>query len=68
MENVCIFFLAKEKTWKRIFNTKIELSQSRTEKIIIPSKTTVNWLFNDIHDIYSLLVFTEKLASFNKQL
>ena len=40
--------LAKEKTWKRVFNTDIELSQNHTEKQIIPFKTTINWLFNDI--------------------
>ena len=33
---------------KRIFNTNSELSQNRTEKQIMPSKTTINWLFNDI--------------------
>ena len=32
---------------KRIFNTKSELSQNRTEKQIMPFKTTENWLFND---------------------
>ena len=26
----------------------IKLSQNRTEKQIIPFKTTLNWLFNDI--------------------
>ena len=39
---------AKEKTCKRIFNTNSELSQNRKEKQIMSSKTTVNWLFNDI--------------------
>ena len=29
-------------------NTNRELSQNRTEKQIMPSKTTVNWLFNVI--------------------
>ena len=28
--------------------TNSELSQNRTEKEIMLSKTTVNWLFNDI--------------------
>ena len=32
MENPCTFLLAKEKTWKGIFNTSSELSQNRTEK------------------------------------
>ena len=40
--------LAKEKIRKRIFNTNSELLQNRTEKQIIPLKTTVNWLFSDI--------------------
>ena len=38
----------KETTWKRIFNTNSKLQQNRTEKQIMPSKTTLNWLFNDI--------------------
>ena len=33
---------------KCIFNTNSELSQNRTEKQIIPSKTRLNWLFNVI--------------------
>ena len=48
LEKPCTFLLAKEKTWKRIFNTNSELSQNRTEKQIMSFKTTVNWLFNDI--------------------
>ena len=39
---------AKENSCKRIFNTNSELSQNRTEKQIMPSKATVNWIFNDI--------------------
>ena len=31
-----------------MFNAKNELSQNRTEKQIMPFKTTVNWLFNDM--------------------
>ena len=30
------------------FNANSELSQNRTEKQIMLSKTTINWLFNDI--------------------
>ena len=30
LENPCTFLLAKGNTWKRIFNTNSELSQSRT--------------------------------------
>ena len=48
LENPCTFLLAKEKTWKRIFDTNSELFQNRTEKQIMLFKTTVNWLFNDI--------------------
>ena len=67
LKNPCTFKLSKEKIWKRIFNTDIELSQNRTEKQVMPSKTKVNWL--TIYDIiYSLLVLIEKLAFLNKQL
>ena len=31
-----------------MFNANSEVSQTRTEKQIMPIKTTVNWLFNDI--------------------
>ena len=48
LKNPCTFLLAKEKTWKRIFNTYSELSQNRTEKQIMLSKSTVNLVFNDI--------------------
>ena len=47
-ENCWTFLFAKENTWKRIFNTDSELSRNRTEKQIIPFKTTLNWLFNDV--------------------
>ena len=48
LENHYTFLLAKEKTSKRLFNTNTGLSQSRTEKQIMPFKTTVNWLFHNI--------------------
>ena len=48
LENPCTFLLAKEKTWKGIFNTNTELSQKCTEKKIMPLKTAATWLFNDI--------------------
>ena len=38
LENPCTFLLAKEKTWKGIFNTNSELSQNRTEKETCCSK------------------------------
>ena len=65
-KNHCTFLLAKEKTWKQIFNTKLylfacerkelktnfntncELSQNCAGKQMMPSKTTINWLFSDI--------------------
>ena len=31
-----------------MFNPNSEVSQNCTEKQIMPFKTTVNWLFNDI--------------------
>ena len=46
LENPCTFLFTKEKTWKRISNS--ELPQNRTEKQIMPFKTTMNWLVNDI--------------------
>ena len=48
LENPCTFWLVKEKTWKRIFNTNRELSQHRAKKQIMSAKTTINWLFNDL--------------------
>ena len=48
LENPFTFLLAKEKTWKRIFNTNSKLSQNRTEKQIMLFKTPVYCLFNDI--------------------
>ena len=45
---VSSFCLRKKKIWKRSFNNNSELSQNRAEKqIIMPSNTTINWLFND---------------------
>ena len=66
--NLCPFLLAKEKTWKRIFNTNSELSQNHTEKQIMPSKTTMIGYLMVYGVLYSLLVLSEKLAFFNKQL
>ena len=48
LENPCTFLLAKEKTWKCIFNTNSKLFQNRTEEQILEFKATVNCLFNDI--------------------
>ena len=57
---------AKEKTWKRIFNTNSELSQNRTEKQIMPFKTTVNWLFNDISCYLATGCFDWKIGVFQQ--
>ena len=62
------FLLAKGKTWKRICNINSELLQNRTEKQIMPSKTTIKWLYYHKLVIKSLLVLIEKLVFFNKQL
>ena len=66
MENPCTFLLAKEKTWKRIFNTNSELSQNRTEKQIKPSKTTINWLFNDMWCYLFIACFDRKIDVFQQ--
>ena len=43
-------FAGKRKDLKRIFDTNFnsDLSQNCTEKLIMPSKTKINLLFNDI--------------------
>ena len=52
--NINIFLsLRNPCTWKRIFNTNSELSKNRTQNL--PSKTTINWLFNDIWCYYYIL-------------
>ena len=38
----------ERKELKNHFNINTKLSQNRTEKQIMPFKTTVTWLFNDI--------------------
>ena len=58
--------LAKEKTWKCIFNTNSELSQNGTEKEIMPSKTTVNWLFNNIGCYLFIGCFNSKIGVFQQ--
>ena len=66
MENPCTFLLAKEKTWKRIFNINSQLSQNRREKQIMPFKTTVNWLFNDIYCYLVISCFDWKIGVFQQ--
>ena len=60
------FLRAKEKTWKRIFNTNSELSQNHTEKQIMPSKTTINWLSNDIWCYLFTACFDWKISVFQQ--
>ena len=60
----CTFLPAKEKTWKCIFNTNSELSQNGAEKQIMPSKTSVNWLFNDVWCYLFIACFDLKISVF----
>ena len=69
--NVSPYILAKNRSFKKlrhVFNTNSKLSQNRTEKQIMPFKATVNWLLVIYDVIYSLVVLTEKLSFFKKQL
>ena len=66
MENPYIFLLVKEKTCRRIFNINSELSQNRTEKQIMPSKTAINWLFNDIWCYLFIACFDWKIGVFKQ--
>ena len=66
LENPCTFLLVKEKTWKRIFNTNSELSQNRTEIQIMPSKTTIKWLFNDIWSYFFIACFDWRIGVFQQ--
>ena len=66
LKNPCIFLLAKEKAWKRIFNTNSELSQNWTENKIMRLKTTVNCLFNDIRCYLIIDCFDWKISIFQQ--
>ena len=66
LENPCTFLLAKDKTWKYIFNTYSELLQNGTEKQIMPLKTTVNWLLNDIWCYLVIGCFDWKIGIFQQ--
>ena len=48
------------------FSTKSELSQNCTEKQIVPSKTTVNWLLNDIWCYWFIACFDWKIGIFRQ--
>ena len=66
LENLSTFLLAKEKTWKSIFSTNSELSQNPTEKQIVLSKTTINWLFNGIWCNFFIACFDWKIGLFQQ--
>ena len=51
-----------ENTLKRIFDTDSELSQ----KQIMPSKTTISWLFNDIRCYLFIVWFDWKIPTFQQ--
>ena len=63
-ENPCTFLIAKENTWKCIFNTNIELSQNCTEKQIMLFKTV--WLFNDMWCYLVIGSFDWKIGIFQQ--
>ena len=60
------FCLWKKKTWKSIFNTNNELLQHCTEKQVMPFKTTVNWLFNDVWRHLVIGCFDWKIGIFQQ--
>ena len=66
LENPCTFFLAKENTWKHLFNTNIELLQNLTKKQVMLFKTTLNGLFNDIWCYLVVGSFDEKIGIFQQ--
>ena len=66
LENPSTFSLAKEKTWKRTFNTNSQLSQNRTEKRIMSSKRKINWLFNDKWCYLFIACFDWKIQVFQQ--
>ena len=59
--------LEKEKIWKCIFNTNRKVSQNHIEKQIMPSKTIVNWLFNDIWCYLFIACFDWKIGVFQQK-
>ena len=67
LENPRTFLLVKEKIWKCIFNTDSEFLQKHTKKQITPSKTTINWLFNDVWYYLSIACFDWKIDVFQQR-
>ena len=66
LENPCTFLLARENTWKRVFNTNSKLSQNPTEKQIMLLKITLNWLFIDMWCYLVVGSFDWKLGIFQQ--
>ena len=71
LENPCTFLLAKKNIWEKgVFNTNSELPQNHTGKQIMPSKTTINCLFNDIwcylFIIYLFMIHCWKIGFFQQ--
>ena len=66
LENRCTFLFANEKTWKRIFNIDSKFSQNCTEKKIVPSKATINWIFNDMGYYLFIACFDWTIGAFQQ--
>ena len=59
-------FCLPKKRLENAFSTNSELSQNRTEKQIMPSKTTINWLLNDMWCYLFLACFDWKVGVFQQ--
>ena len=60
------FFTCERKDLEKDFITNSELSQNLTEKQIIPFKTTVNWLSDDIWCYLVIGCFDWKISVFQQ--
>ena len=68
LENLCTILLARERTWKRIFTVIVNYHKIVQKKQIMPSKTPINWLFNDIWCYLFIACSNLKLTFLSKQL
>ena len=59
-------FACEREDQKTHFNTKSGLLQNRTEKQIMPPKTTINWLFSDILCYLLVACFNGKVRVFQQ--
>ena len=64
---ICTFLLTKEKIWKGTFSINSDNSQNHTENQIMPFKTTVNWLFNDVSCYLVIAFFDWKIGVFQQR-